>query len=383
MKRIIKIMSVLIAVIFLMCAVSGSISAEELDLGKLAEEYGISDLSDGLSYDAESFLQENGISPDDPDSITKITPKTVISYLYEKLCHTAAAPVRLFGMILAAVMLGAAAGAAADSLGKSGSTELYRTITVLSAVIITVPSIGSCIDNAADNLTKGSNFMLCYVPVFAGVAASAGNAASALSYNAVVLIIAEAAARVASDVFMPVLSLCMAMNIIDAVNPSFSLSSVTGLMKKLTALLMGFGMTIFTGLLSIQSIVGASADTLGVKAAKFVVSNFVPVVGSAVADAYSTMRSGLGLLRGAAGAFGIIAVCITLLPPILETACLYLAMTAGEAAAEMFGINELGTFFRGAASVLSLCLAVLACFGVMFVISTVILMAAGLGTVNA
>ncbi|MBQ5332368.1 MAG: hypothetical protein J6K92_03795, partial [Oscillospiraceae bacterium] len=179
------------------------------------------------------------------------------------------------------------------------------------------------------------------------------------------------------------LSLCMAMNIIDAVNPSFSLSSVTGLMKKLTALLMGFGMTIFTGLLSIQSIVGASADTLGVKAAKFVVSNFVPVVGSAVADAYSTMRSGLGLLRGAAGAFGIIAVCITLLPPILETACLYLAMTAGEAAAEMFGIKELGTFFRGAASVLSLCLAVLACFGVMFVISTVILMAAGLGTVNA
>lgn len=53
-------------------------------------------------------------------------------------------------------------------------------------------------------------------------------------------------------------------------------------------------MTVFTGLLSIQSIVGTSADTLGVKAAKFVVSNFVPIVGSAVADAYTTMRSGLG-----------------------------------------------------------------------------------------
>ncbi|MGN1105939.1 MAG: stage III sporulation protein AE, partial [Huintestinicola sp.] len=161
------------------------------------------------------------------------------------------------------------------------------------------------------------------------------------------------------------------------------LSSVTGLMKKITTLFLGFGMTVFTGLLSIQSIVGASADTLGVKAAKFVVSNFVPVVGSAVADAYSTMRSGLGLLRGAAGAFGIIALCVTLLPPVLETLCLYLAMTAGEAAAEMFGVKELGTFFKGAASVLSLTAAVLACFGVMFVISTVILMAAGLGTVNA
>lgn len=105
-------------------------------------------------------------------------------------------------------------------------------------------------------------------------------------------------------------------------------------------------MTVFTGLLSIQSIVGTSADTLGVKAAKFVVSNFVPIVGSAVADAYTTMRSGLGLLRGATGAFGIIALCVTLLPPILETLCLYLAMTAGGSGGGAFRCKGAGQIFR-------------------------------------
>lgn len=360
-----------------------SVYAEEISLGDLAEEYGINEVSEALPYDAESFLRDNGISPDDPDSITKLTPKTVISYMWEKLKYSAAAPIRLFGIVLSVIILGAASGAAADSFENKGSSGLYRTITVMTAVILTVPSMESCIKNSAATLKNGSEFMLCYVPVFAGISAAAGNAASSLSYNAIVLLIAEAAVKIASDMLMPVISVCMAMNIIDAVNPTFSLSSVTGLMKKITTLFLGFGMTVFTGLLSIQSIVGASADTLGVKAAKFVVSNFVPVVGSAVADAYSTMRSGLGLLRGAAGAFGIIALCVTLLPPVLETLCLYLAMTAGEAAAEMFGVKELGTFFKGAASVLSLTAAVLACFGVMFVISTVILMAAGLGTVNA
>lgn len=360
-----------------------SVSAEEISLGELAEEYGINEVSEALPYDAESFLRDKGISPDDPDSITKLTPKTVISYMWEKLKYSAAAPVRLFGIVLSVIILGAASGAAADSMGNKCSNVLYRTITVMIAIILTVPSMESCIKNAAATLKSGSEFMLCYVPVFAGISAAAGNAASSLSYNAIVLLIAEVSVNIASDMLMPVISVCMAMNIIDAVNPTFSLSSVTGLMKKMTALFLGFGMTVFTGLLSIQSIIGASADTLGVKAAKFVVSNFVPVVGSAVADAYSTMRSGLGLLRGAAGAFGIIALCVTLLPPVLETLCLYLVMTAGEAAAEMFGVKELGTFFKGAASVLSLTAAVLACFGVMFVISTVILMAAGLGTVNA
>lgn len=362
---------------------SVSVSAEEISLDELGEEYGISEISEALPYDAESFLEDNGISPDDPDSITKLTPGTVISYMWEKLKYSAAAPIRLFGIVLSVIILGAASGAAADSLENKGSNRLYRTITVMTAIILTVPSMESCIKNSAATLKSGSEFMLCYVPIFAGISAAAGNAASSLSYNAIVLLIAEASVKIASDMLMPVISVCMAMNIIDAVNPTFSLSSVTGLMKKIISLLLGFAMTVFTGLLSIQSIVGASADTLGVKAAKFVVSNFVPVVGSAVADAYSTMCSGLGLLRGAAGAFGIIALCVTLLPPILETLCLYLAMTAGEAAAEMFGVKELSTFFKGAASVLSLTAAILACFGVMFVIATVILMAAGLGTVNA
>ncbi len=378
-----KILLAIITAVLTLMLFPFSVSAEEISLGDLAEEYGINEISEALPYDAESFLRDKGISPDDPDSITKLTPKTVISYMWEKLKYSAAAPVRLFGIVLSVIILGAASGAAADSLGNKGSIGLYRTITVMIAIILTVPSMESCIKNAAQTLKCGSEFMLCYVPVFAGISAAAGNAASSLSYNAIVLLIAEVSVNIASDMLMPVISVCMAMNIIDAVNPTFSLSSVTGLMKKMTTLLLGFGMTVFTGLLSIQSIVGASADTLGVKAAKFVVSNFVPVVGSAVADAYSTMRSGLGLLRGAAGAFGIIALCVTLLPPVLETLCLYLAMTAGEAAAEMFGVKELGTFFKGAASVLSLTAAVLACFGVMFVISTVILMAAGLGTVNA
>lgn len=354
-------------------------AAEETDISALAEDWGLSETKDHLSYDAGEFLRENGISPDDPDGITSLSPGTVISYMIEKLKYGAAAPLRLLGTLLSVVILSAAGGAAADIAKSGGSEKVYRTVCVLAAAAVTVPQIERCMDNAAQTLIQGSDFMVCYVPVFAGIAAAAGNVTASVGYNAVVLLAAEAAVKLASDVLVPVISVCMAMNIIDALNPMFSLSSVTGLLKKCCTLFLGFAMTLFTGLLSIQSIVGVSADTLGVKAAKFAVSNFVPIVGSAVADAYSTIRSGLGLLRGAAGAFGIIALAVTLLPPVLEVLCMYLAMTAGETAAELFGVKELGSFFRGAASLLSMLQAVLACFGVMFIISTVILMAAGLG----
>ena len=67
-------------------------------------------------------------------------------------------------------------------------------------------------------------------------------------------------------------------------------------------------MTIFTGLLSIQSVVGSSADTLTSKTAKYVISNCVPVVGGAVSDAYSTVKGSLSLLKNGIGGVGI-ATC--------------------------------------------------------------------------
>lgn len=221
--------------------------------------------------------------------------------------------------------------------------------------------------------------MLCYVPVFASVAAASGSVTSAASYNAAVIIAAKAAVELISAVLIPAVSICMAMGIVSSITQTVKLSGIISLLKKWASLILGFIMTVFTGLLSIQSVVGASADNLAAKAAKFVVSNCIPIVGSAVADAYSTVRTGLGMLRGAAGAFGVIAFVLIILPPIIETGCMYLAMTAAQAIADIFGVGELSSLFSNAASVLSILTALLACFAVMFCVSTFILMAAGLG----
>lgn len=343
----------------------------------LAEEFDVESAGDGLSYDAADFLRENNISPEDPAGVMELTPGTVMKYMWEKLKNSAAAPLKLAGMIFAAVILSAAANAAGDIAKTGYGMKLCRTVTVLTAAAIVIPKIEGCLASVSSTLSGGGDFMLSFVPVFAGICAASGNMGASAAYSAVILAAAEFAVRLSEKVIMPAVSICMAMHIIDGINPEFSLAAVTEVIKKWCSLLMGFMMTVFTGLLSLQSLVGTAADTVGAKAAKFVVSNFVPVVGGAVADAYSTMRSGLGMLKGAAGAFGVIALLTVLLPPVIETVCMYLAMTAGQAAAEIFGLKELSGFLQGAASVLSLTAAVIACFGVLFTLSTLIMMAAG------
>lgn len=372
MKRMTIFLLVLLTVIFLS---HGQVFAEEVSL---ADEFELNELSSALDYTASDFLSENGITPDSADGITSLSPKTVLSYMAAKLKSSASAPLRLLSVILSVVLLSSAAAAAADTV-NGGVRKVCGIVSVLAAAAVIVPPIEECVEQAAVTLSDGGDFMLCYVPVFAGICTASGSVTAAAGYSAIMLMTAEVAVKFVSGLIIPVISVCMAMTIVNSFSPAISLSGITELLKKGITLLLGLIMTVFTGLLSLQSIVGTSADTVTVKAAKFMAANLIPIVGGAVADAYSAMRSGLGLLRGAAGAFGIIALTLTILPPVLNAACMYLAMWAGQAAAEMFGVKELEGLFKGAAAVLSMVIAVLSCFCVMFVISTVIMMAAGLG----
>jgi stage III sporulation protein AE len=140
-------------------------------------------------------------------------------------------------------------------------------------------------------------------------------------------------------------------------------------------------MVIFLGLLSTQSIIGASADTLGVRAAKFAASNFIPIVGSAVADAYSTVKASLGLLRGGVGFFGIAAIFVMIIPPLLEVGLMRLAFAACEIACDIFGTKAVKILLSNTVKILSLVFSILVCFSIMLIISTAIVMMIGLNTI--
>ena len=192
------------------------------------------------------------------------------------------------------------------------------------------------------------------------------------------LLVSETAVQFSGEVMIPALSVCMAMGIVEAINPDFKLSGITEAIKNVVTFVLGFIMTIFIGLLSLQSIVGASADTLGVKAAKFMVSNCIPVVGGAIADTYTTVKNSLGLLRGGVGFFGIAAIFIMILPPLLEIAAMKLMFTVADVVSELFGVNQVKILIKNTNWILSTIFSILICFSVMLIISTAVLMLVGL-----
>ncbi len=379
-----KRITVLILVIFYLCAGFGiTVYAEEQtssDEPSITDELGIdvNGITDNLTPEVNEFISEHNLSVDNTDEMTKISPKDVFNYILNQLKEKMLSPLKTLASILAVIIICSVIQSTGDSMANKSYTRIYEIICVIISVQIIVKPLTDCITTTTRTLRDGGAFMLGYIPVFASITASAGNITSAVSYNMLVVLVAEAAVQLASHYIMPALSICMALGIVEAVNPNFNLSGITNAIKKASTFVLGFIMTIFIGLLSIQSVVGASADTLGIKAAKFMASNFIPVIGGAVADAYTTVKSSLGLLRGGVGFFGIAALFIMMLPPILEVLGMWLTFSAGNIIAEMFGVNQLKILLKNSSSVLSLAFSLLICFSVMLIISTTIIMMIGL-----
>ena len=344
------------------------------------------DLYDSLGIDSDDIyesipdasldtINDTGISLSDSSDFTKISPSELIRYISDKFRNNLTEPVRLLSSIIAITAIAAAASFLPDSVSGKDDIGMSGTVAALASAAAAAVPIGSCISQISATITAGSRFMAAYIPVFVGIAASSGSVTSAAAYDLAVEGFAEISVQIAARVVIPLLSVCTALSITDGIDDSFGLSAVTKLAQKLTGVALTGAVTIFSGLLSLQSAVGTSADSLGAKTAKLAVANFVPVVGGALSDTCAAVRSGLALLKNAAGIFGIIVIAAAILPPLLRSVGLYLALCIGSTAADIVGCKRMSALLRNLSSVMGMAMAITLCFGAIFIISTAILMA--------
>jgi len=76
--------------------------------------------------------------------------------------------------------------------------------------------------------------------------------------------------------------------------------------------------------ITVTGVVSGTADATAAKVAKTTISTVLPVVGSIISDAASTVVAGAGVLRNTIGIFGILAVLAICILPVLRLGANYL-----------------------------------------------------------
>lgn len=266
------------------------------------------------------------------------------------------------------------------TLAENGLGQAAGLAGTLCAAAVVVKPITECVQYAGRIVQAAADFQLACVPVLAGILLAGGEPAKALSYETLTALAGNAVSLIAAHFLAPLISCYLALSIVSAVCPAIHMNGLCELFSRVVKWVLGLCMTIFSGILTIHSLVAASTDTAASRAVKFAVSSFVPVVGGALGDALRTVSGCVGVLKSGVTAFLLLAEAVLFLPALLQCVCWQLVLTACGAAGEALGQKELASMLSAAGKAVGLLLAILLCCMLVMTVSSVAIVLLGGGT---
>ena len=262
------------------------------------------------------------------------------------------------------------------SFGERQTGSVLGMVGTLCACAVIAPPVISCIQQASTLIEGAGGFLLAGAPVLAGLMLACGQPVSASGWTVFLLAAGNGISLLSSVVLLPVMHIFLAFSLVSAVSPDIRLDSLCGVFAKTVRWVLVLAVTIFTSLLSAQSLISASADGASVKAAKLF-AGFVPVVGNVLGDAMGTVQSCVRLLKSGVGAFGLLAALCIFLPVVAQCLLWIFCCTLCGAAGDLLGQSEITGLLKAASQVLQTLLAIVVSCGVVMLVSAVLIMQGG------
>ncbi len=332
MKKVLIIFSAAMVIILCslsVCAVDSSlendlkqqlISAVDDDVFEVLEQFGI-----------ESF-----------DGIYNVSFDNIISYFKNFFEDKLMSSARMFLKLLAMMCI---LSFVSSVINDDKSRAVLVFLSSAAAVIICIEDINSCLNAGISVLNMSATFMKAFVPVFAVIIAVSGTPTAALTYSSAVLFIGEIITFVINNGIVDIIGAFLCIGIAFSLNSEMKTSSVVSFVNKITSLIMGLCAGVYTSVLSIKGVLAYSSDSVATKGVRFLVSSLIPVVGSSISEAYSSLLGSINIIKGSFAVVGIIVTVIINIPIIAEILLYHLSMKLLSFIGELLSLKALSDIF--------------------------------------
>lgn len=383
MRRILKIMFPIMLLMLLHTPVSaaGTTGAlpDAFDMDEQLNVLGKDELVEQVPENAKKLMDEAGVDDLKAEKLLQLSPRNFFRVLWRMLLDQLKKPLNVLAAVVGVVLLCALIGGMRDAAGDSAAEPVFSTVSVLCVITAVSAPIVDCIVETSEAIRQASTFMLSFIPMFGAALTAAGQPITGATYNVFLFSACQAVSQVVAGTLIPLMGVYLALCIVGPLSPGLNMSGAAATLKSLVSWALGLIVTMFVGLLSVQTLVSQSADSVSTRTAKFLIGSFVPVVGNALSEAFVTARGCLQLLKTTVGAYGILVAVMTFLPVMLQTAAWYMITNVAVMASDVLGTPRVSEILKSCGSVLGILLAIILCYALLLVVSTTVVILTGMG----
>ena len=146
-----------------------------------------------------------------------------------------------------------------------------------------------------------------------------GGSASSAFLHPMVAAASGSMVFLAREVILRLVMCTCAVTAVNHLSDRAHLTRMAQLLRGAVCWLLGVSFTVFLGAMSLQGVTSASIDGVAIRAAKYAVDNFVPVVGGMFSDTMDTLVGCTLIVKNALGVAAVLVLVGALVGPLLRT----------------------------------------------------------------
>ena len=335
---------------------------------------------EGLPEDVRSEL--DGYDPTDISGVSDaVREKSSAGFWLGKLWSvvSGALPViapSIVPMLCTIIFMSASKGSV-EAIATSEMAQTYMSIVKLVGVISVFTLISSALSLASVYLTRICGIMNTLTPVMEGIYIASGSLTEMTVSSQALMLFVTVIGNVNAHVLTPIVGAMMALSAVSAVCSEAKLGGFIAGVGRLLLRIWQIISIFFSFMLTSQTLMARSADTLGGRAVKFAIGSFIPMAGGMIAEAYQTVRGGLSFVRSAAGIGGIIVILLILVSGIVPILLYKFAISLGETVSEMLDLSEMSSLMGEIRALMDFLLAIVLYTSLIFVLALIIFARSG------
>lgn len=240
--------------------------------------------------------------------------------------------------------------------GKTFPLHLFGCLEILR---VTLSDSQAFFREAVDAISSLYDFSTILLPCLAGTSVIAGASVSAgVKYTAAALFM-NLLLNFSGTFLIPIISVYLISIIGTSVFDRKLLASIADFIRWGCKTTLTATTVIFTAYLNIAGLITGTSDMFAVKLTKTAINSALPVVGSIISGAASSLVAGAAILRNSIGIFGLLSVLGILIAPLIHLLVRYLLFVAAAHLANFFPNRQFFDLLNGIAGAFGMMLGVI------------------------
>ena len=277
-----------------------------------------------------------------------------------------------FAVILAVTLLCGILNSAKNGFLKSTMTDIIHFAAYLSVGAVLLSVLISVLQAGFSAIGSMQRQMQIIYPILLTLIAASGGAVSAGIYRPAVAFLSSAVCEMFTAVVLPTSVVVIVLTFVGSLSDEVKTSKLGDFFKSINKWLIGLALGLLGIFLTVQGITAAQYDGISLRAAKYLVSGSVPIVGGFLSGGLDLVLAGSALIKNAVGSFAVFLLFGAILRPVLLFAAFQLFLRLSAAVAEPVG-GRISAFLSRLASDCGFFLAGLCCIAFLYFLTLILL----------